>query len=238
MEPQVCSLEISTLVERLHAVRLFADLSQTQLAELAKAGKFCLHPAEEVLFRQGDPGLGLYVLLRGRVKVFKTSARGRTQTLLVLGPGEVMGEVAVLSGGRYPASAQTLEVCETFCLPRGSFLDLVRRDPEVAMRLMGTLAGRLQAMVSLVEDLALRDVTQRVAAYILSAVEATKGENAVCLTISKKELAGMIGTVPETISRIFRQLRLAGAVEAKGRNIWIRDARLLERLAGTRRGEV
>jgi len=220
------------VVERLRGVRLFAGLSLPQLAQVAAVGKLCQYAEGEVLLRQGDPALFLHALLRGRVKVFRHSSRGRAQTLLLLGPGDVLGEAAVLSGGYYPASAQALEACETFRLGRDSFLELVRRDPEVAMRLLGTLASRLQAFVSLVEDLALRDVTERLAAYILGVPNATKSEGAIVLPLSKRELAGLLGTVPETLSRAFKQLCLAGVLETRGKKVWIRDRCLLERLTG------
>lgn len=236
--PRADSNQPALLAERLSAVRLFAGLSPLQLAQVAAVGEVCQYAEEETLLRQGDPALFLHALLRGRVKVSRRSSRGRTQTLLVLGPGDVLGEAAVLSGGCYPASAQALEACETFCLARDSFLELVRRDPEVGMRLLGTLASRLQAFVCLVEDLALRDVTERLAAHLLGVADATESEGAIVLPVSKRELAGLLGTVPETLSRAFKQLCLAGVLETRGKKVWIRDRRLLERLTGADGGRI
>ncbi len=105
------------------------------------------------------------MVLAGRVKVFKLSPKGREQTLMIMGAGEPVGEVAVLSGEAYPASAETLEPSETFYIPRQAFLDLVSREPEVAMRLLAALSARLRSFTSLIEDLSLRDVAERLAGY-------------------------------------------------------------------------
>ena len=180
---------------------------------------------------QGDPAKGLHVVVHGRVKVFKSSAQGRAQTLMMMGPGEPVGEVAALAGEPYPATAETLEPTETFYIPRDAFLDLIRNEPEVALRLLAALSARLRSFASLIEDLSLKGVTERVAVQLLSLAPGCPGEQTVELDISKGELAAAVGTVPETLSRAFQQLTRAGAIETKGRRVVIKDRALLQRLA-------
>lgn len=213
---------------------LFSGLDEPTLHELVRRGRLRLFAADQTVFMQGDRAQGLHVVVHGRVKVFKTSPRGRAQTLMMMGPGEPVGEVAALSGEEYPATAETLETTETFYVPRQAFMDLIRSQPEVALRLLAALSARLRTFASLIEDLALKGVGERLAAYLLSLAARTDGEGALELDVSKGELAAAVGTVPETLSRAFQQLRRAGAVETKGRRVIIKDEALLERLARAR----
>ena len=220
--------------EILKRSSLFAGLDDGHLQELLGRGGTRSFVAEQILFTQGDPARGLYVVLRGRVKVFKTSAKGREQTLMIMGPGEPVGEVAVLSGEAYPASAEALEEGEAFYVPRQAFLDLVTKEPEVAMRLLAALSARLRSFASLIEDLSLREVAERLAAYLLTLAGEGASEQTVELEVSRTQLSATVGTVPETLSRAFKQLARAGVVETHGRQVHIKDRALLERAAGLR----
>jgi CRP/FNR family transcriptional regulator, dissimilatory nitrate respiration regulator len=220
----------------LRTTSLFESLDERHLAELVARARRRRFDADQTVFHQGDRADGLHVVLRGRVKVFKTSPKGREQTLMIMGSGEPIGEVAVLSGENYPASAETLEPTETLYVPRQAFLDLVGREPEVAMRLLSALSARLRSFASLIEDLSLKDVSQRLAAYLLSLARAEGAVETVDLDVSKTQLSGALGTVPETLSRAFQQLARAGAAETRGRKVHIKDTALLGRIAGVRPG--
>jgi CRP/FNR family transcriptional regulator len=216
----------------LRQTALFEGLDDAHLHELVARGRRRRFDANQTVFLEGDRADGLYVVLRGRVKVFKLSPKGREQTLMIMGAGEPVGEVAVLSGEAYPASAEALEPSEAFYIPRQAFLDLVGREPEVAMRLLSALSARLRSFASLIEDLSLRDVSERLAAYLLSlASTGDDPEQTVDLDVSKSQLSAAVGTVPETLSRAFQQLARAGAVETSGRRVHIKDRALLERVA-------
>ncbi len=224
------------LIEILQQASLFSGLDESTILEVVRRGRLRLFAAEQTIFMQGDPAKGLHVVVHGRVKVFKSSAQGRAQTLMMMGPGEPVGEVAALAGEPYPATAETLEPTETFYIPRDAFIDLIRSQPEVALRLLAALSARLRSFASLIEDLSLRGVTERVAVQLLSLAPGCPGEQTVELDISKGELAAAVGTVPETLSRAFQQLTRAGAIETKGRRVVIKDRALLQRLAQTRQG--
>ncbi len=215
----------------LQTMPLFEGLDAPLLAELTSRGRRRRFDVNQTVFVEGDKAEGLYVVLRGRVKVFKLSPRGREQTLKIMGPGEPIGEVAVLSGEEYPASAETIEPSEAFYIPRQAFLDLVGRDPEVAMRLLSALSARLRSFASLIEDLSLKDVSERLAAYLLSLATGGEPTEIVDLDMSKSQLSAAVGTVPETLSRAFQQLARTGAVETSGRKVRIKDRALLERMA-------
>lgn len=225
----------------LAGAALFAGLDEVHLQELLAKGVRRRFGAGEAVFHEGDRADGLHVVLSGRVKVFKLSPRGREQTLMIMGAGEPVGEVAVLSGEAYPASAETLEPSETLYIPRKAFLDLVTREPEIALRLLSALSARLRSFASLIEDLSLKDVSQRLAAHLLALAEqgaavemGTSRPHTIELPVTKAQLSASLGTVPETLSRAFQQLVRAGAVETSGRTVHIKDRALLERVARMR----
>lgn len=212
--------------------KFLSALEDAGLEEVARAGVHLQFDKDAVIFREGEQADGLHVLVAGRAKVYKTSSRGRAQTLLFARSGEPLGEVAALLGGKYPATAVALEPVETVYLPRSKFLAAVRKNPEAALRLLAVLAQRLRALTELVADLALRDVSERLARYILSLGTDSSSDNIIKLGLSKKELATALGTVPETLSRAFAQLERAGAIESRGRVVYLRDRAFLAQLAG------
>ena len=218
-------------IEVLRSAGLFEGLDEAHLWELIRRGRSRRLDGGQTLFLQGDRAEGLYVVASGRVKVFKTSPRGREQILMIMGEGDPVGEVAVLSGEAYPASAEALESSEVFCIPRQAFLDLVTREPEVAMRLLAALSARLRSFTSLIEDLSLREVAERLAAHLLVLAGEGGTNEVVDLTVSKTQLSAAVGTVPETLSRAFKQLSLSGAVETRGRKVHIKDRAILEKVA-------
>lgn len=218
----------------LRRTSLFEGLDRQYLGELVSRARRRRYEADQTVFLQGDRADGLHVVLRGRVKVFKLSPKGREQILMIMSPGEPVGEVAVLSGEAYPASAETLEPSETLYIPRQAFLDLVGREPEVAMRLLSALSARLRSFASLIEDLSLRDVSERLAGYLLSLATAGGTEETIDLKMSKTQLSAAVGTVPETLSRAFQQMARAGTVRTSGRKVQIMDRARLERMARAR----
>ena len=222
------------LVGVLRQASLFAGLDETTILEVIRRGR--LHPfaAGETIFLQGDHARGLHVVVQGRVKVFRRSPQGRAQTLMIMGPGEPVGEVAALGGEDYPATAESLEPTETFYIPRDAFIDLIQSQPEVALRLLSALSARLRTFASLIEDLSLKGVTERVAAYLLSLAPEGGSQETLHLDISKGELAEHMGTVPETLSRALQQLGRAGAIATNGRRVVIKDRPLLNRIAQSR----
>jgi CRP-like cAMP-binding protein len=222
------------LADLLRRASLFEGLDDGHLEELVSRSRRRRYDARQTLFLEGDRAQGLFVVVSGRVKVFKTSPKGREQTLMIMGPGEPVGEVAVLSGESYPASAETLEPTDALYVPRQAFLDMVSREPEVAMRLLSALSARLRSFATLIEDLSLREVGGRLAAYLLSLAKEGGVDEEVELDVSRTELSAAVGTVPETLSRAFQQLSRAGAVETQGRKVHIKDRRVLERMAGVK----
>jgi len=203
-----------------------ADLDQ--LAEIAEDRKVA---RGRKIFFEGDEGDGFYVVLSGRVKIFKLSPDGKEQTLHLFGPGEPFGEVALFAGTRFPANAEAMEAGRVLFFPTRSFADLIQRNPSIAMNMLGLLSMRLRRFTALIEDLSLKEVPGRLAAYLLYLSTEEQGGAELSLDITKAQLASLLGTIPETLSRILGGMAQRGLIESEGRTIRILDREALEDLA-------
>ncbi len=222
--------------EQIAAIPLFQGLPRENYEELAMIAVDQVFPRGRMIFSQGDAATGLYVVISGRVKIYKVSPEGKEQTLHIFGSGEPIGEVAVFAGRKFPAFAETLEETRVFFFPRDSFVSLIAKNPAIALNMLAVLSLRLRKFSSLIEDLSLKEVPGRLAAYLLySGGEGEKASAQVELDISKNQLASVLGTIPETLSRILSRMSRDGFLETKGRKIRILDRKGLEELAAGER---
>ena len=213
---------------------LFKGLPEAQTAELTRIAETRVHKRGELIFSEGDPANGLYMLFTGRAKVFKLSLEGKEQILHIIGPGEPFGEVALFLGAPFPAYAEALEESKTVFFPRAAFVDLIKRDPYLAMNMLAVLSQRLKYFTRLVEDLSLKEVPQRFASYLLYGDEES-GKPYVQLNIAKGQLASLLGTIPETLSRILGKMVGEGFIKVEGRKITVVDRNALEAIASGKR---
>ncbi len=224
------------LIHQIARIPLFQGLDRKHYDELAMIVTDQVFQKGETIFGEEDEGTGFYVVLSGRVKIFKLSPEGKEQILHIFGPEEPIGEVAVFTGRRFPASAEALEETRAFFFARKEFMDLIRRDPSLALNMLAVLSQRLRKFSSLIEDLSLKEVPGRLAAYLLYLAEGKKGKSEVILEISKNQLASLLGTIPETLSRILAKLSREGFIKSKGpRQIQLLDRKGLEELASGER---
>ncbi|MDI6869957.1 MAG: Crp/Fnr family transcriptional regulator [Bacillota bacterium] len=221
-------------VERLREVSLFRELNPTELGDLALAATERLYPRDATLFEAGDPAEAVHVILTGAVKVFQRSADGREKTLAILGPGDCLGEVALLDGGDRSASAQTMAETRLLSLPRAAFLRALKRQPVMAEKLLALLAKRLRVANYQVEQLAFCDARERVAATLLALAEVhgtgPDGAKRIDLRLTHQELANLAGTTRETSSRILSELAGLGLIEVDHRHLVVRNPQGLRRL--------
>jgi CRP/FNR family transcriptional regulator, dissimilatory nitrate respiration regulator len=229
-------MKVSSYINQIEAIPLFSGLSGEQLQELALIVLEQAFRRGQTIFLEGDEGSGFYVVNTGKVKIFKLSPDGKEQILHIFGPGEPFAEVPVFAGQRFPANAEALEDSRLFFFPRAGFLDLIRRHPSLALNMLAVLSRRLRQLAGLVEDLSLKEVPARLAAYILYQSERQQGVPEFELEIAKGQLASLLGTIPETLSRILAKIVKEGLIESSGPRIRIVDkAGLQELAAGVRR---
>jgi CRP/FNR family transcriptional regulator len=169
--------------------------------------------------------------MSGRVKIFKVSWEGKEQILHIFGPGEPFGEVPVFAGQKFPASAEAMEESRVFFFPRDAFIYRIKKNPGIALNMLAVLSKRLRRFTQLIEELSLKEVPGRLAVYLLYLSESKEGEKHLELDISKGQLASLLGTIPETLSRILGKMTRAGLIESEGPRIKILDPQGLEDLA-------
>ena len=216
------------LAGAIGASAFFQGLGPDLIDQLASIAAFKRYQAGEIIFHQGDPGLGFHLIHQGRVKIFKSAPDGKEQILHLFGPGEPFGEVAIFLGRGYPAEAQALEGSETIFFPREALRRLIAESPDLALGLLAVLSLRLVHFSRLLESVTLKEVPARLAAFLLDSAE---GGGRVELTVTKGQLASLLGATPETISRALGRLKTRGLISEEKPFITILDQDRLRDLA-------
>ncbi|WP_363320890.1 Crp/Fnr family transcriptional regulator [Desulfobacula sp.] len=191
-----------------------------KIAAIASTLKF---DKGEMIFHEGDKGDGFYMVDKGKIKVFKLSFDGKEQILHIYGPGHIFGEVPAFEGKNFPASSMALEKATILFLPRDKFVRLITSTPGLSMNMLADLSRRLREFTVQIENLSLKEVPARLAAYILTLSKEQKNERQVTLPISKAQLANLIGTTPETVSRILKKMMTSSFIDVQTKIILIKD---------------
>jgi CRP/FNR family transcriptional regulator len=224
-------------IELLKSLALFSALSDASLAAVVDRTSERTYPRGATIFRKGEICHGLYLVLEGRVKIYRSSPDGREQVLHVEGPGDPLAELPLFDGGPYPASARTLEESRLLFLPLDAFQALYRQNPEVADAVIHDLGRRLRRLVALVHKVSLKDVGARVASALIDYADAASAfrDGAVfLLPRTQEELAAELATTRESVARGLARLRRAGIIVQDGPHIRILAA---DRLAAIAQGE-
>jgi CRP-like cAMP-binding protein len=210
---------------------LFGGLDNEQLDRLEEISREMSFDRNAPIFWEGDEGNGFYIVTTGKIKIFKVSPEGKEQILHIYGPGQPFGEVPVFSGQHFPANAQAVEKSRLLFFPRQAFIDLIAAHPSLALNMLAMLSMRLRQFTVQVENLSLKEVPGRLASYLLYLSEEQASANDIRLPISKGQLASLLGTIPETLSRILGKMSAQGIITVQGAEIAINDRTTLEELA-------
>lgn len=219
------------VVDLVAGVQIFHGLPREQLEKIAKIAVDQTFQKGQTVFTEGQEASGFYIVVSGHVKIFKLSSEGKELILHFVAPGESFAEVPMFSGGRFPANAEATEKSRLFFFRRAVFLELIRTDPPLAMNMLADLSKRLRKFSQLVEQLSLKEVPSRLAAYILSLSPEENDSRNLELSVTKGQLASLLGTIPETMSRILSKMSGQGIIRVQGRKITIMDRNKLEDLA-------
>ena len=210
---------------------LFKGLPQNQLVKIEKIAVKKDFKRGSLIFSEGDEGNGFYIVAQGRVKIYKISMEGKEQILHIFGSGEPFGEVPVFSGDAFPANAHALEKCSLIFFPRDTFIQFISENIPIALNMLSVLSMRLRQFTVQVENLSLKEIPGRLAGYLLLLAKEQQSEKIIRLSISKGQLASLLGTIPETLSRIFSKMNDKKLIDVEGKNIKILDIDALEDLA-------
>lgn len=225
------------ILETISAIPFFKGLSKENLDNICRITVHKDFNRGELIFSDGDTADGFYALAEGKVKIFKLSSEGKEQILHIFGPGEIFAEVPMFSGTSFPAAAQAIAKSRLLFFPRREFVEMITKSPSLALNMLAVLSMRLRYFTVQIENLSLKEVPERLAAYLVYlAEEQGLGEkqgaaDAVELNISKGQLASLLGTIPETLSRIFAKMSADNLIRVEGRSIFLSDRERLRELA-------
>ena len=193
----------------------------------------------EYLFHEGAPAVGFYIVQRGSVNVHRVNAAGKEQIIHVFRAGDSFAEVALASDKGYPAEARALEATQVLLVQKAGILALLRRQPELALRMLGSMSSHLRVLVGQLEDLTLKDVETRLANWLVKRCPNLQGEQPVRieLTMAKRVLAAELGTVSETLSRTLAKFRAQKLLTVKGKTIVVLSPAKLNALLRRNLGE-
>jgi len=233
MDKRVC--RDTGAVAALKRSAYFRKLPSSELESLARRCRSRALKRGEHAFEAGDACPGLLVIAEGAVEMRQISPRGREQVLHAEGVGATLGEAPLFDGQGYIASAVAVAPTRLLLLPRETVLDLCRRRPDVALAMLEAMARRVRRFAALAEDLAFRQVIERLARHLeLTATIAGRPPSpgaVVDLGLTHEQLAARLGTVRELVSRAFRQLERGGSIKRSHSRVTIRDPERLAEVA-------
>lgn len=219
----------------LQDIPLFSELTVEEIREITKLSRLVKFKPEEYVFHEGDEFKGIYIVIKGLVKIFKISPQGKEYILHLLTKPHLFGDVPLFTGGDCPASVQVLEDTTLLFVPGKEFLKLLEENPNLSFKVMSGFAKRLKSISVKAEDLSLKEVVNRLADYLLKEIERTGTfqlpEPFYKIPLSNPTLAAYLGTIPETISRAFKKLKDSNVIRMHGRTVFVKDYKQLKHLA-------
>ena len=217
------SIRSAALASALRRSSIFSGLSEADLAEIAGYSERRALAKGEILFREGDPVSGFYVVLKGLIKAYRVDEAGREQVIHLISEGESFAEPAVAGLPGYPAHTVALERSEVALIRGQPFLDHLKVRSELALRMLASLSRHLHELVSMIESYRLRDAETRLLHWLVRRCPAGDGPGEIQLGTSKGVWASELGTRQETLSRLLAKLRKTGILTVKGRTLRIDD---------------
>lgn len=221
--------------EPLRSIALFSELSIDELRKIASFSKIKNFKKNEIIFREDDFYLGFYILLKGTVKIFKLSPKGKESVLHIIKPLNAFADIPLFDGGNYPVNAVAVEESIALLIPKDKFLALLKSDSDMSLKMLSGFAKRLKSLIIQVDNLNSSEVPVRLAKYLLNEIK-TAGtdklpEPFIKLSIPKSTLAAFIGTITATLSRTFKKLQDDKIIRVAGKKIFISDYERLKKLA-------
>ncbi len=222
-------------IELLKRCPLFAELKEEDLKRMRAVASLRRVGRKEILFGEGEEAKGFYVVLSGKVKLYKMSPEGKEQILHIVSAPDAFAEAALFLEGNYPAFAEALADSQLLFFPKRDFIQLIERNPQLSINMIVSLSHFLRRFASLIEELSLKEVSSRLAKYLidLSIKSSKEGKHPreVDLDLSKSQLASKLGTVSETLSRTLTKMKAKGVIDVKKDRILILNRGLLEEVA-------
>jgi CRP/FNR family transcriptional regulator len=222
----------------LRSCQLFAGISPAELSAIVEITVIKSVAKGGYLFHEGDPSVGFYIVQTGAINVHRVNAAGKEQVIHVFRAGESFAEGTLGTDKGYPADARAVEASQVLLVQKTGMLALLRRQPELALRMLGSMSAHLRILVGQLEDLTLKDVETRLANWLIKRCPepASARPATLELPMTKRVLAAELGTVSETFSRTLAKFREQKLIDVKGKKVTVlspaRLAALLRRNLG------
>ena len=239
MSSPLADLKKVGITNTLRGCQLFTGLPMQDLENIAAASVIKSLAKGDYLFHEGDPARGFYVIQRGSINVHRVNAAGKEQVIHIFRAGDSFAEVALASEKGYPADARALEASQVLLVQKAGILALLRRQPELALRMLGSMSSHLRVLVGQLEDLTLKDVETRLANWLVKRCPNPQSDQSVPieLTMTKSVLAAELGTVSETFSRTLAKFREQKLLVVKGKTFVVLSPVKLQALLRRNLGE-
>lgn len=185
------------------------------MEEIVKTTKMEKFSRGQVIYEPGDPSDYMYIVHKGRVKIYRLSESGKEQLIRIMGPGDFMGELSLFSKTAFDHYAETMEKTEICFMRQKDLQAFLLKWPSISLKLLDELSKRLDHTEKLVSSLTLEDVSKRIASYLVELAE-EQNKLQVSLPMSKKDLASHLGTTPESVSRKLTEFQEHGLIKQTG----------------------
>ncbi|MED0679416.1 Crp/Fnr family transcriptional regulator [Aneurinibacillus thermoaerophilus] len=221
-------MKAQALCDFLGTVPLFASLTEQERKEIAGLMLHKRVKKRDILFYEGKSCTAIYLLKQGTVKVYKITEDGREQIVNVLHTGDMFPHVGVFGGGVYPATAEALEDASLYFINVKELTALLTGNPSLCLRLLQVLEAKILELQRRLSDVLSRDMKEKIINTLLSLARSKGKEEAggysLEMELTHQDLADMVGTTRETVSRIISQLKKDGFIEFNAHRIWIRHS--------------
>lgn len=224
-------LKVAQVLDVFRRVPIFQGLTETEVQFLAERAVPRTYSKGELLFTEGETCTGLFIVETGRVRIFKSSPNGREQVLTVEGPGSSVAELPLFDGGNYPASTAAMVDSKIYFISKQDFHSLCLIHPQVPLKVLKIVGGRLRKLVAIIEELSFTTVRSRLISVLVRLAQSGKKTPEgieVQLPPSNQELASEIGTVRELVSRNLSRLQAEELIIMKAKTVIIPDLRRLQ----------
>jgi CRP/FNR family transcriptional regulator len=213
----------AAIVNTLRGCRLFGGLAPADLNSIAEIALVKTLDKGEYLFREHNVSQGFYIVQKGAINVHRVNALGKEQIIHIFRAGESFAEATLATSAGYPADARALEPSQVLLVQKAGFLSLLKRQPELALRMLAAMSTHLRVLVSQLEDLTLKDVETRLANWLVKRCPNPDSSEPVTIELptTKRVLAAELGTVSETFSRTLAKFRDMQLVTARGKSLTV-----------------
>lgn len=207
-------------VERcISIVPIFNHLEEYQMDEIMQVVRSVSFEKGEIIYRQGDKSDSLYIIHRGKVRIYRLSESGKEQIVRILNPGDFTGELALFKEGVHEEFAEAMENTDICLIHREDLQTFLLKYPTISLEILAEFSERLEESEKQTTRFATEKVETRIALFLAECLEKGQTSNKIELPMPKKDLASYLGTTPETLSRKLTELEKSGLIKQKGNKI-------------------